>query len=274
MNTGRASLAASQRLTSNDIAAGKSDSTLQATDTALNVRSVRAGYNWTDVLNGVSIEAARGECVASLGPNGVGKTTLMRAITGVVSVRSGNIEWNGRRIDGLPTHQITRFGIAMVPEGRRLYGGMTVEENLLMGAFIVPKSETRRRLDALYQAFELLKERREQLAGTLSGGQQQLCAIGRAMMSNPSLLLIDELSLGLSPAAIKTVIEAIRIARKMFDPTMLVVDQDIRVAGEIATRGYFLDRGQVVASGPMSELTDASLVHDLYLSAGLSRRKN
>lgn len=240
---------------------------------ALTIASVRAGYNWTDVLNGVDIEVARGECVAILGPNGVGKTTLMRAITGVIAVRSGVIEWDAKSIGSLPPHQITRLGIAMVPEGRRLYGGMSVEENLLMGAFAAPRGETRRRLDALYQAFGLLKERREQLAGTMSGGQQQLCAIGRALMSNPRLLLIDELSLGLSPAAIKNVIEGIRIAREMFDPTMLIVDQDVRVAGQIATRGYFLDRGAVVASGAMSELMDARLVHELYLNTGESRRE-
>src|SRR5262249_34828439 len=151
-----------------------------------------------------------------------GKTTLMRTITGLVGVRSGTIEWDGRRIDGVPPHRMARTGIAMVPEGRRLYGGMTVEENLIMGAFSASRRETVRRLEALYEHFGLLQERRAQLAGTMSGGQQQLCAIGRALMSNPRLLLIDELSLGLSPAAIKTVIEGIRLARNIFQPTILI----------------------------------------------------
>jgi branched-chain amino acid transport system ATP-binding protein len=273
MSGDRASPAETGRRPVGTAAADDSGSAVQAEESALNLRSVRSGYNWTDVLNGVSIEVGHAECVAILGPNGVGKTTLMRTITGVVAVRSGTIEWNGSRIDGLPSHQVTRYGIAMVPEGRRLYGGMTVEENLLMGAFAAPRREARQRLQALYDAFGLLKERRGQLAGTMSGGQQQLCAIGRAMMCGPRLLLIDELSLGLSPAAIKTVLEGIQIARNLFAPTVLVVDQDIKVAGEIATRGYFLDRGEVVASGPMSKLMDANLVRELYLHARESREK-
>lgn len=236
----------------------------------LSLRSVSAGYNQANVLNALDLDVELGECVAVLGPNGVGKTTIMRTLTGLLRPRSGLIEWRGTRINGMPPHRIVDLGVAMVPEGRRLYGGMTVQENLLMGAYQAPKREARQRLEMIYSTFPLLKERCSQLAGTMSGGQQQLCAIGRALMLQPKLLLVDELSLGLSPAAIKQVIAALKTAVRMFQPTMLIVDQDVNVAAALASRGYFIDRGAVVGSGPMDELVNVDLVRNLYFRPGSS----
>jgi branched-chain amino acid transport system ATP-binding protein len=233
-------------------------------DPVLSLRSVSAGYNQANVLNDLNIEVRSGECVAVLGPNGVGKTTIMRTIAGLLHPRIGTIEWQGTTLNALPPHQIVELGVAMVPEGRRLYGGMTVHENLLMGAYSAPLREAKQRVEVIYQTFDLLRERSNQLAGTMSGGQQQLCAIGRALMSKPKLLLVDELSLGLSPAAIKQVIAAMQTAIRMFQPTILVVDQDVNVAAALASRGYFIDRGTVVGSGLMSELVNVDLVRKLY----------
>lgn len=235
-----------------------------AASPVLRLQSVSAGYNQANVLNELDLQVGLGECVAILGPNGVGKTTIMRTIAGLLRPRSGIVEWQSEVINGLPPHRVVHLGVAMVPEGRRLYGGMTVQENLLMGAYSAPRREALRRLEVIYGTFELLKERGAQLAGTMSGGQQQLCAIGRALMSQPKLLLVDELSLGLSPAAIKQVIAALQTAMRMFQPTMLIVDQDVQVAAELASRGYFIDRGSVVRAGPMNELVNIELVRNLY----------
>lgn len=233
-------------------------------ESGLRVEALCAGYGKGLVLRDLMLHADSGECIALLGPNGVGKTTAIRAISGLVKPRSGSISWQGTSLVGKQPHQIVRLGIAVVPEGRRLYGGMTVEDNLLMGAYSSRKEEALERLVEIRSAFPLLTERSSQLAGSLSGGQQQLCAIARALMSSPRLLLVDELSLGLSPAAIKEVLEGIRIAQKLFSPTIVVVDQDVHVAAQLASRGYFLDLGAVAAEGPMEMLVEADLIRDLY----------
>jgi branched-chain amino acid transport system ATP-binding protein len=235
---------------------------------AIRVDKINAGYSHVPVLRDLSFHVDQGECVALLGPNGVGKTTTMWTILGSIIPTSGSVWWENQRIDHLPPHRTVSKGIAIVPEGRRLYGGMSVEENLLVGAYQAGKAETRQRLAKIYDTFPILNERRHQLAGTMSGGQQQVCAIGRALMSNPRLLLIDELSLGLSPAAIGTVVEALKVAIAYLKPTLILVDQDVTLAQQLATRGYFLERGSVVAEGPLSELVKADRIRELYFATG------
>jgi branched-chain amino acid transport system ATP-binding protein len=235
-------------------------------DGGLVVTRVTAGYGHIPVLNELSFTAAPGECVALLGPNGVGKTTTMRVLTGLVRPTDGTIMWEGKRIDGIAPHKVVDRGIAIVPEGRRLYGGMSVEDNLRMGAYHLSRSLVEKRLQAIYQRFPLLAERRHQLAATMSGGQQQICAIGRALMSEPRLLLIDELSLGLSPAAIADVVAAVKLAVEMLKPTVIVVDQDANNAAKLASRGYFMERGAMVAEGALSDLMQVERIKELYFS--------
>ena len=225
---------------------------------------VHAGYGGVSVLRGITLEVAPGECVALLGPNGVGKTTTIRTITGVLAPTSGRVEFEGRSLAGVAPHEIVHRGVAVIPEGRRLYGGMTVDENLRMGAYALHKREAGARLEEMYELLPRLQEWRGRLAGQLSGGQQQMCAIARALMSRPRLLLVDELSMGLSPAATREVLDVIKMVAARFSPTILLVDQDVEVAAEIASRGYFLDLGQVVASGAMAELVRVDLIKDLY----------
>jgi branched-chain amino acid transport system ATP-binding protein len=235
-------------------------------DEGLTVEDLAAAYGNVPVLRRVTLDASPGECIALLGPNGVGKTTTINALTGNVRVTGGRIRFAGRDLVGITPHQAVHHGIAIVPEGRRLYGGMKVEENLQMGAYASPRREVATRLAELYDVFPRLAAMRGQLAGNLSGGQQQLCAIGRALMSRPHLLLIDELSMGLSPAAVTEVTDVIKTVKRTFAPTILVVDQDINVAAEIATRGYFLDLGRVVAAGTMDELGQVDLIRQLYFT--------
>lgn len=237
-----------------------------AEQAGLRVQGVYAQYGHVPVLRDISLTVARGECVALMGPNGVGKTTTIRTICGLLRPTDGGIYWDHNRLDSQATHEVVNLGVACVPEGRRLYQGMTIEENLLMGAYSVKKDLAAARLEKLYTTFPLLRERRKQLAGTLSGGQQQLCAVGRALMSNPSLLLIDELSLGLSPKATHEVVEALQLVIENLHLTILIVEQDITVAAALASRGYFLDLGSVVGSGPMTDLMSVDYVRQLYFS--------
>lgn len=237
-----------------------------SSNSGLVVTGVTAGYGHIPVLNDLSFTAAPGECIALLGPNGVGKTTTMRVLTGLLHPIQGTITWQGKRIDGIAPHKVVDRGIAIVPEGRRLYGGMSVEDNLRMGAYHLPRSLIETRLRTLYKRFSLLAERRHQLAATLSGGQQQICAIGRALMSEPLLLLIDELSLGLSPAAIADVVAAVRLAIEMLKPTVIVVDQDANNAAKLASRGYFMEGGAMVAEGALSDLMKVERIKELYFS--------
>lgn len=229
--------------------------------------NVHCGYGPVPVLKGISLNAAQGERIAILGPNGVGKTTLMHTIIGLVKPQSGRLRWNDRNLGVMKPHECVGLGIAIVPEGRRLYGGMTAAENLQMGAFALPRQEAARRIEELYDCFPLLRERRSQLAATMSGGQQQVCAIARALISRPKLLLIDELTLGLSPAAIADVLDAVRLALELLSPTLIIVDQDIKIASALASRGYFLDLGRIVAEGTLQDLLSADLVKSLYLDS-------
>ena len=237
------------------------------------VRDVEAGYGGIRVLRGVSIHVDEGETVALLGTNGNGKSTLMKCIMGIVKPDAGEIflERDGERVDlvGRPPEQIVRLGIALVPEGRRLLPRLTVEENLLLGAF---RPEARpdigRNLEFCFEAFPVLAERRRQLAGSMSGGEQQMLAIARALMSTPRILLVDEPSVGLAPILVSRVIAKIKELREKRDLTVLMAEQNFNQATKIADRGYIIVHGQIEFEGRSTrELTENELVKKYYLGA-------
>ena len=231
----------------------------------LELRKVTAGYGHFTALWDVDLTVAPGEAVAVVGPNGAGKTTLMRVISGLVPARAGHLAFEGASLDGTPAHEIVAHGIAHVPEGRRIFGELTVEENLRAGAITVKSGEARHRAyERVFTAFPVLAERRNQLAGTLSGGEQQMLAIGRALMSRPALLLFDEPSLGIAPI----VVEAIgRMIARIRDEgtTVLLVEQNASLALRLADRAYVLETGRVTLQGPTKELTANPEVHRAYL---------
>jgi branched-chain amino acid transport system ATP-binding protein len=213
----------------------------------------------------VSLEIAAGEFVALVGSNGAGKTTTLRAVTGLLRPRRGTVELDGRRIDGLPPASIVRQGIAHVPEGRQLFPTMTVRENLELGA-CTPESRARRAetMDRVCALFPRLAERRSQQAGTLSGGEQQMCAIGRGLMSRPRLLLLDEPSLGLAPVMVRLIFETLR-GINAEGTTVLLVEQNVRQALELSARAYVLESGRIALSGRRDELLRNDAVKRAYL---------
>jgi branched-chain amino acid transport system ATP-binding protein len=231
----------------------------------LDLMAIHAGYGSFQALHGVSLAVKGGEVVGVLGPNGAGKTTLMRVISGMLPSRSGELTLEGRRLTGLPAHRILAEGIAHVPENRRLFPRLTVEDNLRMGAFIRSaraKFEERRRW--VYDLFPRLAERRLQMAGTLSGGEQQMCAIGRALMSKPKILLMDEPSAGLAPVVVQQVFALIRRIREE-GFTVLIVEQNVRQMLELVDRAYLLDVGAIKISGSAAELKNNEFVRRAYL---------
>ncbi len=231
----------------------------------LELTSVDAGYGSFQALFGVSLEIHGGEAVAVIGPNGAGKTTLMRVISGLIRPMRGAITMEGSDLAATPAHRIIELGIAHVPENRRLFPRMTVEDNLRMGAFIAAaRPRFRENLDFVFGLFPRLRERRRQLAGTLSGGEQQMCAIGRALMSKPGLLLLDEPSAGLAPVIVQQVfalIERLRAAGL----TVLIVEQNVRQVLRVVDRGYLLEAGTIRSSGTAAELLDSDVIHEAYL---------
>jgi branched-chain amino acid transport system ATP-binding protein len=231
----------------------------------LALRNASAGYGSFRALFDVSLEVAAGEAVGVIGPNGAGKTTLMRVISGLIPLRSGELVMDGRPLAGLPAHRIVEEGIAHVPENRRLFPKLTIEENLRMGAF-VPEARRRfqERLAWVYELFPRLKERRSQPAGTLSGGEQQMCAIGRALMSRPKLLLMDEPSAGLAPLVVEQVFDLCRRIREE-GFTVLIVEQNVRQVLEIVDRAYLLEAGTIRVSGSAAALRDDDLIRQSYL---------
>jgi branched-chain amino acid transport system ATP-binding protein len=237
----------------------------------LTVRDVEAGYGAVRALHGVSLDIRHGETVVLLGTNGNGKSTLMKCIMGMVRPTRGSLtlEEDGRTLDlaRLSTEEIVNAGVAMVPEGRRLFPKLTVEENLLLGAF---RPAARGRIGAnlgfCYEAFPVLKERVRQLAGSLSGGQQQMLAIARALMSSPKLLLVDEPSVGLSPLLVVQTIDTIRELKRKYGLTVLMAEQNFHQAIRIADRGYIIVHGEIVfAGGTVAELEQNPLVKHYYL---------
>src|SRR6266566_2181244 len=231
----------------------------------LSLAAVSAGYGSFRALFDVSLEVAAGEAVGVIGPNGAGKTTMMRVISGLVPLVSGAMTFDGRSLNGLSAHRIVERGIAHVPENRRLFPRLTVEDNLRIGAFIAPaRARIAERMAWVYDLFPRLKERREQLAGTLSGGEQQMCAIGRALMSGPKLLLMDEPSAGLAPLVVQAIFQLVgRICAQGY--TVLIVEQNIRQVLKVVSRAYLLDAGRIVQSGSAAELLAAPEIQKAYL---------
>ncbi len=231
----------------------------------LELRKVSAAYGAFQALFDIDLEVAAGEAVAVVGPNGAGKTTLMRVISGLLPATSGELLMEGQALGRVPAHAIIDLGIAHVPENRRLFPGMSLEENLKMGSF--PKAARghyAERLDFVYDLFPKLKERRTQLAGTLSGGEQQMCAIGRALMSGPKLLLMDEPSAGLAPVIVEQVFDLVtRIRRE--DYTVLIVEQNIQQVLRVADRAYLLEAGTIKTSGSARELLQSEALRKTYI---------
>ena len=231
----------------------------------LALRNVDAGYGTFQALFDVSLEVRPREAVAVIGPNGAGKTTLMRVISGLLPPRRGELTMEGRSLTAVAPHHIIDLGIAHVPENRRLFPRMTVEDNLRMGAF--PRAVRARfgeRLAFVYELFPRMKERRTQLAGTMSGGEQQMCAIGRALMSGPKLLLMDEPSAGLAPVIVDQVFDLVeRIRREGF--TVLIVEQNIQQVLQIVDRAYLLEAGTIRASGAAADLRQSEHIRRAYI---------
>ena len=231
----------------------------------LAVEDLRAGYGDVSVLHGVGLDVQEGEILALVGSNGAGKTTLLRTLAGLLPVLAGQVRFLGAPITHLKAYRRVQLGIAMVPEGRRLFAGMTVAQNLLLGAFQRhDKARIADDLARVYTLFPRLAERQAQLAGTLSGGEQQMCAIGRGLMAAPKLLMIDELSLGLAPVAVDTLLAALGTIRAA-GTTVLLVEQDVQVALSVADRACVLETGQVTLSGPAADLLRDPAVRRAYL---------
>ena len=231
----------------------------------LNLTSVDAGYGSFQALFGVSLEIRAGEAVAVIGPNGAGKTTLMRVISGLIRPRRGAIAMDDADLLRTPAHRILELGIAHVPENRRLFPAMTVEDNLRIGAYIPSaRAKFRERLQSVYELFPRLRERRRQLAGTLSGGEQQMCAIGRALMSSPKLLLLDEPSAGLAPVVVQQVFALVERIRES-GLTVLIVEQNVRQVLRVVDRAYLIEAGTIRASGSAAELLQSETIGAAYL---------
>ena len=231
----------------------------------LRLRNVSAAYGEVTVLHGVDIEVGAGEVVTIVGANGAGKTTTLRSIAGLVPVTNGTIEFEGEVISGRPAHEIVELGITMIPEGRQLFPFMTVRDNLMMGAFKPQARETAdRRLEEVYKLFPRVEERVDQLAGSLSGGEQQMVAIARGLMAKPKLLMFDEPSLGLAPIIVKQVFEVVDRIVAM-GTTVLIVEQNIFHTLSIAHRGYVLENGEVVLADTGQALLRNDHVKTAYL---------
>jgi branched-chain amino acid transport system ATP-binding protein len=231
----------------------------------LELDCITSGYGRLPVLRDVSLTVGAGEIVALIGANGAGKSTLLNTIMGLVSLTQGDIRFDGRAIARLPTAAVVRAGIAQVPERRQLFGAMTVEENLRLGAYVsADRAAVAETMREQFQQFAILQERRRQLAQTLSGGEQQMLAIARAMMSRPRLLLLDEPSLGLAPLMVERIMAQI-VALRAAGGTVLVVEQNARAALDVADRGYVLENGRVTLAGVAAELLGNPAVQDAYL---------
>jgi len=231
----------------------------------LDLDGVEASYGRIRALRGISLAVDKGEIVALIGSNGAGKTTTLRTISGLMHPAAGRVVFNGKDITHEPPDRIVQLGICQSPEGRRLFTRMTVADNLRMGAYTRSNGgEIRKDMDRVFELFPRLKERRNQIAGTLSGGEQQMCAMGRALMAKPKLLMLDEPSLGLSPLLVETIFDIVREINAQGTPVLLV-EQNAHKALEIANRGYVLETGAIVQTGTGKELLESEDVKKAYL---------
>ena len=232
--------------------------------TVLTVKNINVYYGAIHAIKGVSFDVDRGEIVTLIGANGAGKSTTLHTVSGLLRSRTGDIEFLGESIAHTAAHKIVAKGISHVPEGRRIFQGLTVEENLQMGAFVAKKDRIEPNLEYVYEQFPRLKERTKQIAGTLSGGEQQMLAMGRALMSDPELLMLDEPSMGLAPILVDQIFEIIKNLNKA-GTTILLVEQNAQMALSVADRAYVIETGKIALSGTGEELAKSDKVRKAYL---------
>ena len=230
----------------------------------LNVNDINVYYGAIHAIKGVSFQVNDGEVVTLIGANGAGKSTILNTVCGLLRSRTGSVEFLGQDLAGIPAHKLVERGLAHVPEGRRIFQHMTVEENLEMGAYTQPRSSVDPNLERVFEQFPRLKERRRQVAGTLSGGEQQMLAMGRGLMSNPKLLMLDEPSMGLAPILVEQIFDIIKRLHQA-GTTILLVEQNAQMALSVADRGYVLETGRIVATGTGQELLRDAAVKKAYL---------
>ncbi|OBS30364.1 High-affinity branched-chain amino acid transport ATP-binding protein LivF [Tepidimonas fonticaldi] len=234
-------------------------------NTLLKVTGLKVSYGGIKAVKGIDLEVREGELVTLIGSNGAGKTTTMKAITGMLLSEGGDIVYQGQSIRGAGSWDLVKRGLAMVPEGRGVFTRMTITENLLMGAYVrTDKAEIQRDIERMFELFPRLKERRDQLAGTMSGGEQQMLAMARALMSRPKLLLLDEPSMGLSPIMVDKIFEVVRDVHAQ-GMTVLLVEQNARRALQVADRGYVMDSGEIIMHGEAKAMLDDPKVRAAYL---------
>ena len=232
--------------------------------TVLKVDNINVYYGAIHAIKGVSFEVNQGEVVTLIGANGAGKSTILKTVSGLLTSRTGSIQFMDQSLAHVPAHKIITRGLALVPEGRQVFLQMTVEENLEMGAFTRPKEEFADSLADVYQRFPRLKERRKQIAGTLSGGEQQMLAMGRALMSKPKLLMLDEPSMGLAPILVEQIFDIIKELHKA-GTTILLVEQNAEMALKVADRAYVMESGKITLSGTGAELAASDAIKKAYL---------
>ena len=232
--------------------------------TILKVDNINVYYGAIHAIKGISFEVNEGEIVTLIGANGAGKSTTLQTVSGLLRSRTGSIEFNGENISHVPAHKLVYKGLAQVPEGRRIFLQMSVEENLEMGAFTQKNAGIDADLESVYEQFPRLRERKKQIAGTLSGGEQQMLAMGRALMSHPKLLMLDEPSMGLAPILVEQIFDIIRQLHKN-GTTILLVEQNAQMALSVADRAYVLETGKITLSGTGKELAESDEVRKAYL---------